>query len=487
MTLANSVPVSSGKSVDVVRPAYQHDGVTIYQGDVLAVLPQLERESVHCVVTSPPYWGLRDYGTATWEGGKPECDHREKEIRFRRNLAEAANASDGGSRSQADRADGDLWLPYREVCGKCGARRIDSQIGLEPTPEEYIAKMLDVFREVRRVLRDDGTLWLNMGDSYVSQPNQRGLDDLTELPAKNLVGMPWRLALALQADGWYLRSDIIWAKPNPMPESVTDRPTKSHEYIFLLSKSEHYYYDAEAIKEEAAEPTGGRQRAALNGDVRYVGTVGDEYHEGRPGRFSEYQPPSRNKRSVWTVGTEPFPEAHFATFPQELIKPCILAGCPDKCCANCGAPWERITELTRSFQGWRTDTAVERDDKHGPARLQGGGETYDVRRGPVVHSTTLGWQPTCECFFQGELAPQEKLHIAQQKGWLRPGVVLDPFFGSGTTGQVARQNGCHVIGIELNAEYIEIAARRLSQATLNFVTPEAAPAAEASTQEKLFA
>lgn len=537
MTPANSVPASSGKSVESVNPAYQHDGVTIYQGDVLAVLPQLETGSVHCVVTSPPYWGLRDYGipASIW-GGSGDCEHEWGDL-----ITENATNHTDKRRWQHTRNGRDeeqpkekrvAWLrtevPQGKFCQICGAWA--GCFGLEPTPELFVEHGVTIFREVKRVLRDDGTLWLNMGDSYASQPNQRvqdgerydvagwkqatnrgsctvGSRSVEGLKPKDLVGMPWRLAFALQADGWYLRSDIIWAKPNPMPESVTDRPTKSHEYLFLLTKSEHYYYDAEAIK----EPVSGEAHARGDGvNPKAIGrplaprdrwdtkdylipgqkpqkrASRNKQNESFSGAVNEIVF-SRNKRSVWTVPTEPFPEAHFATFPLELIKPCILAGCPDKSCAKCGAPWERITELTRSFQGWRTDTAIERDDKHGPARLQGGGETFDVRRGPVVHSTTLGWQPTCACFFQGELTPQEKLHIAQQKGWLRPGIVLDPFFGSGTTGQVARQNGCHAIGIELNAEYIKIAARRLSQATLNFVTPEAEPEPEPAAQEKLFA
>jgi len=221
----------------------------IKQGDAIEVLKTIPDQSINTCVTSPPYWGLRDYG-------------------------------------------------------------IDGQVGIEETPEEYVAKMVEVFREVKRVLRKDGTLWLNLGDSYAGNCSQAsnngraGFGNPRErlvnrkgkgLKPKDLVGIPWRVALALQADGWYLRSDIIWHKPNPIPESVKDRPTKAHEYIFLLSKSPKYYYDYEAIK----EPVTSRQLRS-----------------------------TRNKRSVWTVPTRPFPEAHFATFPPELIEPCVLAGCP---------------------------------------------------------------------------------------------------------------------------------------------------------------
>jgi len=227
----------------------------ILEGDCRNVLATMEPESVQCVVTSPPYWGLRDYGTAAWEGGDAECDHLR------------AQGGSGRPEDGANLGNSNGRMPTGQQCHRCGARRIDSQLGLEPTPEEYVATMVDVFQEIRRVLRDDGTVWLNMGDSYGSgttadrnptstegpevpaswsgrsQPQRNGLKP------KDLVGIPWRLAFALQADGWYLRSDIIWAKPNPMPESVTDRPTKSHEYVFLLTKSARYFYDQDAASE----------------------------------------------------------------------------------------------------------------------------------------------------------------------------------------------------------------------------------------------
>lgn len=214
------------------------------------------------------------------------------------------------------------------------------QIGLESTVSEYVQKMVQVFRGVRRVLRDDGTVWLNLGDSYNSDPgNGRGGGsallggkphlsgaqrvNTTGLKPKDLIGIPWRVAFALQADGWYLRSDIIWAKPNPMPESVTDRPTKSHEYLFLLAKSERYYYDSEAIKEPSTYPNDNR-KARSNVDQKRMPTA--EIAGVRPGSATY---PTRNKRSVWTVATRPYKEAHFATYPVELVQPCILAGCPE--------------------------------------------------------------------------------------------------------------------------------------------------------------
>ncbi len=257
----------------------------IKQGDALSVLKTMPAQSINTCVTSPPYWGLRDYG-------------------------------------------------------------VDGQLGLEPTPEEYVANLVEVFREVRRVLRDDGTLWLNLGDSYAGSwgsashdingkarrigTNQRPPTSYKQkgLKPKDLVGIPWRVAFALQADGWYLRSDIIWHKPNPIPESVTDRPTKAHEYIFLLSKSQKYYYDADSIKEPSSDlekskkryekPFGGKKaEELLKTNQVHTRTIGMREFDGK-----------RNKRTVWTVPTQPFPEAHFAVYPPALITPCILAGCP---------------------------------------------------------------------------------------------------------------------------------------------------------------
>jgi DNA modification methylase len=252
-------------------------------GDCRDVLKTLPDASVHCCVTSPPYWGLRDYGVA-------------------------------------------------------------GQIGLEATYQDYVEQMVLVFRDVRRMLRADGTLWLNLGDSYTATTRGAGgngkqhtnigsvMDDRTwqiplGLKPKDLCGVPWRIAFALQADGWWLRQDIIWSKPNPMPESVTDRCTKAHEYLFLLSKSERYYFDAEAIKEAALGPIGDVETASGIGSQHKQNAMGQQL--GCTSRLgANHGSPTRNKRSVWEVATHPFSEAHFATFPPALIEPCILAGCP---------------------------------------------------------------------------------------------------------------------------------------------------------------
>jgi DNA modification methylase len=339
----------------------------IYCGDTLELMRTWPDAFVQTCITSPPYWGLRDYGTSKWEDGEFDCDHKEAKLN-NPNLVALESTDQIRSNPGYEKS----YIRYASECPTCHAKKVDSQIGLEPTPEAYVSKMTDVFREVRRVLRDDGTLWLNLGDSYAGggrgwewakeggiQAGNRGMVGVmpSEIPrglkAKDLVGIPWRVAFALQSDGWYLRSDIIWAKPNPMPESVTDRPTKAHEYLFLLTKNDRYYYDADAIKEKSAE---GRDWTQSGGNL--VGTglhkrndgyvdldTGTKYKSkeqyggggtsfvGHSGNTKADRTPIscdyRNKRSVWTIATLPYSEAHFATFPPDLIKPCVLSGCPE--------------------------------------------------------------------------------------------------------------------------------------------------------------
>ena len=432
---------------------------TLYLGDVLAVLAGLPDESVHCVVTSPPYWGLRDYGTGTWEGGSAECDHRH------------ALGGEGPSSAKQNTSHGTQSIAYTGTCGKCGARRIDQQIGLEDTPEEYVAKMVAVFREVRRVLRKDGTCWVNLGDSYASTPagntswNHGAIFDgrdmsghhtarrsstvVGDLKPKDLVGIPWRVAFALQADGWYLRSDIIWSKPNPMPESVTDRPTKAHEYLFLLTKSARYFYDAEAIKETAIfegvtkKATGSK---AKNGQ--------GEHRETAAG-FTDHDVTisGRNRRTVWTIATEPFPGAHFATFPRKLVEPCILAGCPRKVCPECGAPWVREVERGEN-------TGVDGKENNRAVTLRVDAVRASGRIGETPRRT-IGEHPTCD----HGLPPV-------------PGTVLEPFLGSGTTLVVALSHGRRGVGIELKPDYFDMACNRLRHGT---VDPEEVAQAERQT------
>jgi len=279
-------------------------------------------------VTSPPYYGLRDYGTGKWVGGDEKCSHKRDSKYSDKTITGHANT---------DLTVGDAI--YKSVCPKCGAIREDKQLGLEETPEEYIKTMVEVFRCVWNVLENDGTLWVNIGDSYsgsgkgpagnlgatddernMTHTNSSSFVPLSCKP-KDLIGIPWMLAFALRADGWYLRQDIIWHKPNPMPESVQDRCTKAHEYIFLLSKSNKYYFDYEAIREEGVIPAG---TLAAKGSAERQNQKGVN---ARPPSYKEYDG-QRNKRSVWTVNTKPYAGAHFAVFPSELIEPCILAGAP---------------------------------------------------------------------------------------------------------------------------------------------------------------
>ncbi len=417
-------------------------------------------ESVNCVVTSPPYYGLRDYGTAQWAGGDPNCDHR-------RGTAELSSAGHhrggGGLYANTNHAE----EGFKEICGKCGARRIDNQLGLEATPAAYIERIVAVFREARRVLRDDGVAWVNMGDSYCgSPPGNKGdfstsglhgaqtstkyqdtlkrsvqsVADKSNLPGlkpKDLMMMPARVAIALQDDGWYLRSEIVWAKPNPMPESVSDRCTKSHEMVYMLTKQPRYWYDGEAIREEAeyGRREGTNWARAKNGDPR-------DSRIGVPVTSKGIDPLSgRNRRSVWTAATEPTPFAHFATFPRKLIEPMILAGCPERVCAVCGAPWVRVVE--RQASRW--------NEKEGAAQrlrcagvINGGTEHVTLGVTEYVKRTTLGFRPTCD-------------HAATT----RPGIVLDMFMGSGTVALVARSLGRDYIGCDLSPAYIDIARERL--------------------------
>jgi DNA modification methylase len=327
----------------------------ILLGDCRAILPTLDAGSVRCCVTSPPYWGLRDYGTATWEGGNAECNHL---VGGQVQDTKAPGAITTGQRPGVDAS----------TCRVCGARRIDAQLGLEKTPDEYVAAIVGVFREVRRVLADDGSLWLNLGDSYAAGGgdthtgfNARwsgtGLDGgkqaetaktfpknerRTGLKPKDLVGIPWRVAFALQADGWYLRSDIIWHKPNPMPESVTDRPTKSHEYVFLLSKSARYFYNQDAVRQPllAASIARGEYGHASFGKGQFAGSPSDERSQGgkQLTKVSDVQNiAGANARTVWTIPTQPTHDAHFATFPEALAERCILAGTSQYgACSTCG-------------------------------------------------------------------------------------------------------------------------------------------------------
>lgn len=308
---------------------------TLYYGaDVRESLKTLPDQSVQCVVTSPPYWGLRDYGTGSWDGGDPACVHS---VGGQVSDNKYTGAITTGQRPGVDASH----------CRLCGATRVDEQIGLEQSPEDYVTAMVEVFRDVRRVLRDDGVLWLNLGDSYSrgdrdTVPVHRGalssahdpqrylfsspaakLGEHPTIKPKDLVGIPWMLAFALRADGWWLRSDVIWAKGSCMPESVTDRPTRSHEYVFLLTKSQTYFYDADAVKEPFTSADEHSKRKVV-----YSSHGDGETSRGRGSGHNMLGVPSngRNRRSVWTINPRPYRGAHFATMPPALAEVCVKAG-----------------------------------------------------------------------------------------------------------------------------------------------------------------
>lgn len=308
--------------------------IKILQGNCLDRLRDLPEKSVNTCVTSPPYWGLRDYGTGEWQGGDPDCPHMR--------TTKISKDTSTGHKGMFEQGNVVGDAIYKTECPKCGATRKDDQLGLEETPEKFTENLVKLFREVRRVLRDDGTVWLNLGDSYCGTGHKGDHIDpkhkdgrngqkvalnnkIQGLKSKDLVGIPWRVAFALQADGWYLRQDIIWHKPNPMPESVQDRCTKAHEYIFLLSKSPKYYYDNEAIKEKLSNPL---RTNFVSGGIK-ISQNKDRNDQDLHQRSKNMIFETRNKRSVWSVSPVAYKEAHFATYPPELIKPCILAGCPE--------------------------------------------------------------------------------------------------------------------------------------------------------------
>jgi DNA modification methylase len=404
----------------------------ILLGDVRETLASLPDASVQCCVTSPPYWGLRDYGH-------------------------------------------------------------DGQLGLEPTPDAYVANMVQVFREVKRVLRDDGTCWINLGDSYVANggPGEAGMiakgtpsagalsgthhlcdrkpSVLAGLPAKNLVGIPWRVAFALQADGWYLRSDIIWSKPNPMPESVTDRPTKAHEYLFLLTKSARYFYDAEAIREPLQESSIERvaygwntQKLNVSGSLARGETVATSMDK----MGARFAPESgRNKRSVWHVATQPYAEAHFATYPEALITPCILAGTSEQGqCPACGAPWVRVVERHGETTA-EVRKAIGYSDKRGAggAKVRQNLDYAGAHGSNAREVVTTGWQPSCACVrpIVNHTSGGAILGSASEPYDPIPQTILDPFTGSGTTGAVAVRHQRSFVGCELNPEYLALARKRI--------------------------
>ena len=434
------------------------------QGHALDVLRTLSSESVHCVITSPPYFGLRDYGIphVVWDGAEG-CEHawgpwQESHEEREPVIHGKSRTTDRAYGNPSRRFDGNHQKHTAGAwCSECGAYK--GSLGLEPILTLYVDHLVQVFREVRRVLREDGTLWLNMGDAYAgSGPKQatnagsltlRPTPSIPGLKPKDLIGLPWRVAFALQADGWWLRSDIVWEKPNVMPESVRDRPVRAHEYVFLLAKAERYFYDAKAVKGRATAST--LARLSQPTFTRQTGGPKDGDNPSRSARKTlEHLAISfdgwRNLRDVWAIPLQPSLEAHKAMFPEALVEPCIKAGTSEHgCCKHCGKPWERLVEKRPS-----TMTIRVRDAKRGVATAEEGYKASETEKEASAKeemgaSRTLGFRPACSC----------------PKPSVVPCVVLDPFAGSGTVALVAKKLGRRSISIDIKPEYIELAKQRV--------------------------
>lgn len=435
----------------------------LLNGDALRI--PLADESVSCVVTSPPYWSLRKYSgdqSRIW-GGDAECEHEwegpkgkqsrrkdEKELASNIKRAKERGYDVGAWGASLGAAEGfdRAAIPDSQYCLRCSAWY--GSLGLEPTLDQFVSNMVAVFREVWRVLHPAGSCWINLGDSYNGSGgaggdyNKGGLKEgqprypgrnASGLKPKDLCGIPWRVAFALQADGWWLRSDIIWAKNNPMPESVTDRPTKSHEYLFLLTKRKTYYYDADAIREKVGEPT---RRATTFRNDRYIQNETFDKHDKFSGKIKAIDgKPSlagRNRRTVWSISTQSFSGAHYATFPEKLVEPCIKAGssehgiCP---APSCGSPWERTIDYQANYE--------KREPAHAlnncPTKVDSTGWKEPKRE-------MVGWRPTCT----HDLEPI-------------PAIVADIFCGSGTTLLVARKLGRRAVGLDLSFDYLRDQAK----------------------------
>lgn len=440
----------------------------ILAGDCLGRLRELPAGSVHCCVTSPPYYGLRDYGTATWEGGDAGCGHVEQVT----GASERNTLGPNGNLPQSNAAAVAKVMQYRSLCGKCGARRIDKQLGLEDTPAAYVARLVEVFNEVARVLREDGTCWLNLGDSYcgmgghtclgetsqrkgranvAAQHGRKGIPPGGNVKSKDLLDIPWQVAFALRDAGWYLRAEVIWAKPSPMPESVRDRPTRAHEQVFLLSRRLRYFYDSIAVQEGFADDRMGNPGNYDNG---YSGLAGrnDSDTKGKAWN-TDGSTTGRNLRSVWTLSSTPFPGSHFATMPITLAERCVKAGTSlYGCCGKCGAPWVRVVERERKPTRPAVQSKVyTAPPVHPDSPVMRHNGDVCGNRDPQRHCTvteTTGWRPSCRC----PDAPPV------------PCTVLDPFGGAGTTALAAANLGRDSIVCELNRDYCEMARRRVSDA-----------------------
>lgn len=453
-----------------------NDRLTILQGDVRACCRRIQRKSVQMCVTSPPYWGLRSYSTEpqAW-GGSPEHIHEwVKEERGKRSDMKPREESSSVGRDGSDEQQG-FGPPSGGWFCSCGSWL--GELGQEPTPQLFVAHLVEVFAEVWEVLRNDGTLWINMGDSYNANgrkghgdvgPKQRtnrasadGQDETRPnapgLKAKDRVMMPARMAMALQEWGWYLRDEIVWLKPNPMPMSMKDRCSPAHEMVYMLTKKPRYFYDQQAIAEPAVtagSKPGGKKAASAAADI----AAGRKPGEGNRHMSLQEAPvaETRNKRSVWKIATHPYKAAHFATFPPKLITPMIRAGTSEAgCCGTCGAPMVRQVERVKTFQSGSGRSGNQIFGKQDLSASETN-STPDVRRGPCVSVRTVGWQPSCAC------PPAEVV----------PSTVLDIFGGSFTTAVVALEHGRSAIVCELQPDYVALGRQRIRQAIGELFLPE---------------
>lgn len=458
----------------------------IINGDSRSILQSLQPESVHCCVTSPPYYGLRNYGTdgEIW-GGDDKCEHEWQTVH-----PPGQRTSDTNPGPLQNEGNKNRESLTSNTCSKCGAWR--GELGLEPTPEMYVQHLVEICRGVKRVLRKDGVFWLNIGDSYAGGGGASGHTSETTnmgaktseygavksggktygLKPKDLIGIPWLVAFALRADGWYLRADLPWIKRNAMPSSVRDRPASSIEHVFLLSKSQKYYYDHIATMQPSSESYNkdkrprGVIRQCVNAESKYPdeGQFKKQDNAGNntyTGFNARYEPNGIGLRfmrdsdfffKTWqgllhnedgepmalVVNPRPYKGAHFACFPVQLVEPMILAGTSEKgVCPICGAPWVRdIQKRTIHHENWFGDKQNARHSR-GSA-----GTSYDE---PIGYDTT-GWHPTCSC-------GKEPV----------PATVLDPFSGSASTGVACQWHNRNFIGIEIKPDYCKLGEKRLQE------------------------
>lgn len=433
----------------------------IYEMDCLSGLKLLKDNSIDCCVTSPPYFNQRNYQTEKWIGGDENCRHENTEFRLQGNQLKNKQETDVGC------------ISFKDKCDQCGAVREDKQIGLEKTLQEYVDNLVEIFEEVKRVLKPTGQLWLNIGDTYSNYKSGKIIDQTISgnkkshrmdaddahhrnptllksqgFKNKDLMMVPARVAIALQESGWYLRNDIIWAKATSglerngtcMPESVNDRFVSAHEHIFLLTKNDKYFFDAHAVKESINSDSIRRSKAAFT--VNKLTNVNGNF-ENRSHDYLETG--LSNMRNVWRINLQPGSSGqHIAGYPEKIPEYCIKSGTSEYgCCKECGKSFSRILEKTHDLNvSWAPGSR----DYHKLETSKGRhGKTSSFLTDTVQSFKTTGWEKTCKC----------------ETDEIVPPIVLDPFMGSGTTALVACKLGRNFIGFELNPEYIKFANKRI--------------------------